>query len=129
MDNTQERLNLYTYIQEGHLLWGGKLHRDGYGQVKVDGKFVYTHRLAWEIAYGPIPEGIQVLHLCNTPPCILPRHLYLGTPADNMRDVVLAGNHGMTTKTHCPYGHPYDEANTYYNGRYRICRTCDRERK
>ena len=82
----QERLNNYTYVQEGHLLWGGVSNYQGYGLLSVGGKKMSTHRLAWEIACGPIPEGAQVNHNCDIPPCILPWHLYLGTQGDNMQD-------------------------------------------
>ena len=122
----QERLNRKAYVMDGHLLWGGHLTYKGYGSIWVTGRQTPTHRFAWEIAYGSIPEGLQVLHLCNTPPCILPWHLYLGTASDNLYDRVRAGNDHNANKTHCPRGHPYDEANTYHypDGR-RKCRTCN----
>ncbi len=88
-----------------------------------------AHRLSWEIAYGPIPEGIQVNHLCDTPPCILPWHLYLGTQANNIDDRERAGNNANTRKTHCPRGHPYNEANTYLWAGTRRCRVCNREQQ
>jgi hypothetical protein len=47
---------------------------------------ILAHRLAWEYAYGPIPDGLQVLHRCDNPPCINPEHLWLGTNVDNMAD-------------------------------------------
>ncbi|KKL80704.1 hypothetical protein LCGC14_2002090 [marine sediment metagenome] len=125
MKTLQQRLNSKTYVQDGHLIWGGYLDRYGYGKMAVESKPLLTHRLAWEIAYGSIPEGIQVLHLCDTPPCILPWHLYLGTPADNMRDMA-------RRKTSCVHGHPFDEANTYYapnGGRHcRACAVCNTHR-
>lgn len=45
-----------------------------------------THRLAYEEAFGPIPPGLWVLHKCDTPACINPDHLFVGTNADNVRD-------------------------------------------
>lgn len=126
----QERLNSRTYVQGGHLLWGGVLVEGGYGTIRVGGRRQQqAHRAAWEIAYGPIPEGMQVNHHCDTPPCILPWHLYLGTQGDNVADMVRAGNHRNSTKTYCPQGHPYDEKNTYLRGSRRTCRTCRRERQ
>jgi hypothetical protein len=91
----------------------------------------------WEIATGPIPDGLYVLHRCDNPPCFNPDHLFLGTPMDNMRDKMAKGRHrfgnAQATKTHCPQGHEYDEANTGYRkttgeARSRYCRACARER-
>lgn len=45
-----------------------------------------VHRLAWELWVGPIPEGVNVLHRCDNPPCFNIDHLYLGTQSENMRD-------------------------------------------
>lgn len=63
----------------------------GYGQIKDNGKGRRAHRVAHETFVGEIPEGLQVLHHCDNPPCINPEHLYLGTPADNGRDMAVRG--------------------------------------
>ncbi|KKM02598.1 hypothetical protein LCGC14_1782790 [marine sediment metagenome] len=128
--SVQERLNSRTYVQDGHLLWGGALDVGSYGVIRVGGRLQQqVHRVAWETAYGAIPEEVQVNHSCDTPPCILPWHLYLGTQADNMADMARAGSHRNSIKTRCPQGHPYDEENTYLRGTRRTCRTCRRERQ
>ena len=57
----------------------------------VAGVFVMAHRIAWELTNGPIPVGLMVLHRCDRPPCIRPDHLFLGTHADNMRDMIAKG--------------------------------------
>lgn len=63
-------------------IWTGPRVRGGYGRAGVN----LAHRLAWERANGPIPEGLFVLHRCDNPPCCNPSHLFLGTHDDNMRD-------------------------------------------
>lgn len=70
----------------GCLLWTTHVCTKGYGQFHWRGKFVMAHRSAWEVAHGPIPRGMHVLHNCDVPACINPAHLRLGTHADNMRD-------------------------------------------
>jgi hypothetical protein len=64
----------------------------GHGQFKVGGKMVYAHRFAWELEHGPIPPGMSILHRCDNPPCAnAQRCLFLGTRADNIRDMYAKG--------------------------------------
>jgi hypothetical protein len=67
-------------------LWQRGKSTAGYGVSWHIDKVWYTHRLSYEIAYGPIPPGLMVLHSCDTPACCNPAHLRTGTQADNMRD-------------------------------------------
>ncbi len=69
-------------------IWTGYVGHDGYGQHGRSGK---AHRLAWELTVGPIPDGLNVLHRCDTPVCVRPEHLFLGTSADNSIDMVRKG--------------------------------------
>jgi len=89
----EERLHYYSLPMGEHLMWCGSSDGGGYGQISIEGKQEKTHRLAWEFAYGPIPTGLKVLHLCHLPPCIKAEHLYLGTQANNVDDAIRAGNH------------------------------------
>ncbi len=77
----------------GCLLWVGGADYDGYGIASVRGVSHRVHRLAWERVNGPVPPGMEVLHHCDMPGCVLadpdPRrsHLFLGTNLDNIRDM------------------------------------------
>lgn len=58
----------------------------GYGEIGVDGRTKKANRVAWELEYGPIPVGLHVLHRCDTPGCVNPEHLWLGTNVENAAD-------------------------------------------
>jgi hypothetical protein len=78
----------------GCWLWTANVNRDGYGLMcgsRRGRKQFLAHRIAWELFRGPIPIGMQVLHRCDTPSCVRPDHLFLGTHADNMLDKVRKG--------------------------------------
>jgi hypothetical protein len=72
--------------EEGCWLWTGGLNHHGYGTIKIHGKTTRAHRLAWELTYSPIPEGMCVCHHCDNPSCVRPDHLFLGTQMDNIQD-------------------------------------------
>jgi HNH endonuclease len=59
----------------------------------LDGKNVHAHRVAYELYVGEIPQGLNVLHKCNTPRCVNPDHLYTGTQAENIQQCVTDGRH------------------------------------
>jgi hypothetical protein len=71
--------------------WTGAPNRDGYGELKVDGRRYMAHRRAFELFRGPIPEGKIVRHHCDNPPCCNPTHLAVGTFKDNAMDAIERG--------------------------------------
>lgn len=85
----QERIDsFYTPVTEsGCHLWLGALSTRGYGRIMVDGKVRNAHRVSWQLAKGPIPDGAFLCHKCDTRSCINPEHLFVGDQASNMADV------------------------------------------
>ena len=72
-------------------LWTASTTIKGYGLVWAGGKYRRAHREAYEAVNGPIPDGLVVRHKCDTPACVSPDHLELGTNADNTRDMMERG--------------------------------------
>lgn len=72
-------------------LWNGSHSAAGYGRLSMERKWYYAHRVAWEISNGPIPDGLLVCHSCDNPGCVRPDHLFLGTDADNIHDMISKG--------------------------------------
>jgi hypothetical protein len=69
----------------------GSRKQAGYGRISRDGKLVQTHRLAYELKHGPIPDGMEVCHSCDNPPCCNEEHLRLDTHAGNVADMMTKG--------------------------------------
>jgi hypothetical protein len=65
--------------------------RGGYGSIGISGRMERSHRVSWELANGPIPAGLCVLHHCDNPLCVNPGHLFLGTKKDNAKDMYSKG--------------------------------------
>ena len=72
-------------------LWTGCIDKDGRGRFGVKKKNRSAARFSWFISNGTIPDGFYVLHHCDVPPCVNPKHLYIGTQLDNMQDMVKRG--------------------------------------
>jgi hypothetical protein len=90
----QERFESYVIAEpmSGCFLWT-PTQRGEYGQFNHEGKMRIASRVAWELYVGPIPEGMNVLHKCDTPACVNPYHLFLGTLKDNTQDSVKKWRH------------------------------------
>lgn len=89
----EDRLKRGSKINEKTECWEWQrgLFTNGYGQISVDGSTIGTHRASYIAFIGPIPEGLLVLHTCDNPICVNPKHLWLGTHRDNMEDMVKKG--------------------------------------
>jgi hypothetical protein len=115
----------------GCWIWTASTDGRGYGHCSDGhGKTVHAYRLAYETLVGPVPEGLELDHVrargCVGRACVNPAHLEPVTHQENVRrGDGWSGRHARAT--HCPAGHPYDEANTYVDPRgKRQCRQCQR---
>lgn len=108
----------------GCWLWTGPLNPAGYGgTVRAWRKGWLPHRLSYTVMVEPIPDGLQIDHLCRVIRCINPAHLEAVTQAENLRRAGAA-------VTHCPFGHEYTTSNTYKSADgLRRCRACGRDRQ
>lgn len=116
--------------------WTAAKRRDGYGVYKLaSGTTVIAHRHSYQTLIGPIPDGLQLDHLCRNRPCCNPEHLEPVTNRENslrsplLGDGVAVAQQSVRDRTHCPHGHAYDGVNTgWTRAGHRYCKTCNRER-
>lgn len=127
--SVQERFeSKYKIVDTGYLtpcwLWTDKPTSKGYGTLGVEGRTKGAHRLSWELYVGPIPEGLQIDHLCRVRLCVNWTHLEPVTRRVNLlRGVGFPGEN--VRKTNCPAGHTYTPENTYTSAKgKRNCQAC-----
>jgi hypothetical protein len=88
-------------VPSGCIEWILQPDKDGYGRIRVDGKQIPAHRLAWEWFYGrAIPAGMLICHRCDNRMCVQPAHLFLGTDKDNSDDKLRKGRQTRGSKQH-----------------------------
>jgi hypothetical protein len=71
--------------------WRGARKPKGYGSFRIGNRVDCAHWVAYRLAVGEVPAGLQVLHSCDNPPCCNPAHLRPGTPLENTRDSIIRG--------------------------------------
>jgi len=112
-------------------IWMAAHDGNGYGQFSLwPLPNIRAHRFSYQVIVGPVPDGLQLDHMCRVHRCVNPSHLHPVTKRDN----VLLGQ-GVSAqnarKTHCVNGHPFDSSNTAYikegNWTRRRCITCRRK--
>jgi hypothetical protein len=124
---------LFGNIEVGHPAgcwwWTGTLNK-GYGVIGAGRRGEGTrqaHRAVFELLVGLIPSGLTLDHLCRNPRCCNPNHLEPVTSVENVRRGYGIG-YRNAIRTACNHGHPFTPDNIYWQGKYRICRTCALER-
>jgi hypothetical protein len=76
----------YIHKTDTCWLWQGGVDEFGYGRIKIGDAAPRAHRLSYEMAFGPIPDDLVVMHMCDVPACVRPDHLRLGTKDENAKD-------------------------------------------
>lgn len=88
--SAEDRFWPYVAKSDGCWVWTRYCSPTGYGRFAWEGGSIAS-RFSWIVTYGPIPDGLDVLHHCDNPPCVRPDHLFLGTDADNAADKTAKG--------------------------------------
>jgi hypothetical protein len=107
-------------------VWTGHRFKAGYGALRVGSRQLVAHRWVYEELVGPVPDGLELDHLCRNRACVNPDHLEPVSHLTNVRRGV-AGK-WIAARSHCPSGHEYSGENTYEAGGRRHCRECSRSR-
>jgi len=105
--------------------WIGAKFRGGYGRFNYIGRSISAHRFAYEMAFGPIPDGFHIDHVCRNRGCVNPYHLDCVLPIVNW-ERGMAPSALIRQQTHCKNGHELTPDNTYMRSDGRRCRQCAR---
>lgn len=130
-----ERFNLKWMPEPntGCWLWIGAIKNHNYGYVQYQNKPYLAHRFSWLLFKGKIPDHMKICHTCDTTLCVNPSHLFIGTQADNVRDMIKKKRHHASLKEKCKRGYSFLPENLIFhkNGSKmrRLCKTCYNQRK
>ena len=127
MNRLYELFNHIDFDLRGCWIWRRAKTPAGYGEARLNGRTVYVHRVLFESAYGPVPEHLELDHVCRNRACCNPIHLEPVTHREN----VLRGESPMAQlarATFCAAGHEFTPDNTISIRGGRRCRTCKRLR-
>lgn len=107
--------------------WLGSRTSGGYGNLRVDGRNDYAHRVSYRLTYGSIPDGLVIDHLCRNRACVRPDHLEAVSAGENVRRG--AAPYGPI-RHQCKHGHDITDATNVYTAPdgSRRCRVCASER-
>lgn len=114
--------------EDGCWEWGRYTDKVGYGRFYNGSKVVGAHQFSWVMTNGELPAGKQINHACDNRKCVRPDHLWAGTQAENIRDMVLKGR-SRAGKPECRRGHMLEGQNVRIvitdGAIRRYCRRCD----
>lgn len=98
-DRLKSRIAKWLQREGDCLVWTGCRLWSGHGQIRVAGKTELVHRIVWALQNGPIPDGMEVCHECDNPPCCDESHLFLGTHEKNLSDMAQKERSGTAKLT------------------------------